>query len=194
MAAARKAIVLVRGLADDGAAGIENPRHDRGVDLRNVAFENRRTIHHRNARHADAILYGNTFAGERSAGGAGYIGNPGKTAERIILRRGHEAGQTRKTRLRQRVGQPVEGGVSVQRAAHHVAERRDVARVEPKAKIGGDLGKLYRRRTNDGHFWENPLLLGLTRFDDITRQEPCRQRNRIRRVGPFFGPAIWCVL
>ena len=56
VARARKAQILAGRLARDGAAGIENPRHHRGVDFRHITFEQRRAVHHRHAGDADVVL------------------------------------------------------------------------------------------------------------------------------------------
>ena len=55
-AAAVEAEVGVGGLADDGAAGIENPGHHCRVDVGHVAFEHRGAVHHRHAGEADIVL------------------------------------------------------------------------------------------------------------------------------------------
>ncbi len=75
-------------------------------------------------------------------GGAGNFGDPRKGAERIVLRRGDDAGQAGVTRLRQCVRQAIQRRVGVERAAHHLPEHRDVRGVEMKAEIRGDLAEL----------------------------------------------------
>ncbi len=56
VAAAGKAEILAMGLADNGAAGIENAGDDRWRRVGHVAFQRRGAIHHGNAGEADIIL------------------------------------------------------------------------------------------------------------------------------------------
>ena len=66
VAASRQAEVLAVGLAEDGPARIEDPRHDGRVDLRDVAFEGRGAGHHRHSGHADVVLDRDALARERA--------------------------------------------------------------------------------------------------------------------------------
>ena len=66
MAAAGEAEVLAGSLADDPAAGGEDPFGDRGVEIRDVAFEERCAVAHRHAGEAGRVLEGDGATGERS--------------------------------------------------------------------------------------------------------------------------------
>ena len=67
---AERAQILTRGLAGDVAARVEDPGHDRRVDLRHIAFQNPRTVHHRHARHANIVLDRHRLARKRALDGA----------------------------------------------------------------------------------------------------------------------------
>ena len=64
VAAAGDAVIFAHGLAGDLAAGIEDARDDRGVDLRHVAVEKRGADHHRHAGEAHIVLERDTPARE----------------------------------------------------------------------------------------------------------------------------------
>ena len=66
MAAAGQAEVFAVRLADDLRAGLQHACDHGRIDVRHVAFEQRRTVHHRHAGHHDAVLDGDSPAGERA--------------------------------------------------------------------------------------------------------------------------------
>jgi hypothetical protein len=81
--------------ADDLGAGIEQPRHDGGVELRHIALEHGRAVGERHAGDRVGILDGDLFAGELAAGRAldAELGGPGAVAVLLALRpRGYLTG------------------------------------------------------------------------------------------------------
>ena len=68
MAAAREAVVLAMRLAEDRRPGVEEARHDGGVDLRHVALEDRGAVHHRHAGQHDVVLEGDRLALQPAVG------------------------------------------------------------------------------------------------------------------------------
>ena len=66
VARARKTEILAGRLAGDGAAGFENPRYHRGIDFRDIAFKQDRTVHHGYAGDADVILDRYLLAAEQT--------------------------------------------------------------------------------------------------------------------------------
>src|SRR5262249_57868252 len=64
VAAAREAEVLAVRLADDGAARVEDARHDGGVDVGDISLEGRGAVHHRHAGQAHVVLEGDLLARE----------------------------------------------------------------------------------------------------------------------------------
>src|SRR2546428_5870305 len=85
MATTREAEVLADGLAEDGAASVQNPRDDSGVDLGRVALEHARAVHHRHTGDADVVLDGDRLAREDARRGTFDFGAPIPSAERIVL-------------------------------------------------------------------------------------------------------------
>src|SRR5262249_47424956 len=66
VAAAGHAVVLADRLAGDLAAGVEDARDDRGVDVGHRAFEEARADHHRHPGEANVVLQRDALAGERA--------------------------------------------------------------------------------------------------------------------------------
>src|SRR3954451_24508236 len=67
MAGAGETEIFTMRLADDGAAGIENARHDGGVDIGRVALQRGSAVHHGHAGDADIVLDRDLLAGELAA-------------------------------------------------------------------------------------------------------------------------------
>src|SRR5664280_1900363 len=57
---------LTDRLAQDGAAGIEDPLHHRGIRVRDVALQDRRAVHHRHSGDTDVVLDGHGLARKHS--------------------------------------------------------------------------------------------------------------------------------
>ena len=62
--------ILAMRLADDRAAGIEDALHHRRVDVGDIAFQRRRTVHHRHAGQHDVVLQHHGLALELAVGRA----------------------------------------------------------------------------------------------------------------------------
>ena len=120
VAAAGQAEVLAVRLADDRAAGVEDARDDRRVDVGHVAFERRRAVHHRHAGEADVVLQDDALAGERTVRRALDLGLHVPGAERVLGRRGPVAGRARIAHLGQVVGQRVDAVVGLHRSLEHL--------------------------------------------------------------------------
>src|SRR3981081_3200043 len=85
MATTRETEAFADCLAEDGAAGVQNPRDDSGVDLRHVALKHACAVHHRHASHADVVLDGDRLAGEDARRGAFDFRAPVPGTEQIVL-------------------------------------------------------------------------------------------------------------
>jgi hypothetical protein len=70
MAAAREAEILTMDLADDGASGVQHAGDDGRIDVGDITFERRCTVHHRNAGERDVVLESYLLAGQLTAGGS----------------------------------------------------------------------------------------------------------------------------
>src|SRR6185436_15289814 len=70
VAAAREAEVLAVHLAEDGAAGVEDARHDGGVDVGDVALQRGGAVHHGHAGQADVVLERDALALQLAGGRA----------------------------------------------------------------------------------------------------------------------------
>ena len=81
----KKTKILAMRLADDGAAGIENAGHDRGVDIRHIAFERGGAVHHRHAGKTNIILEHNALARQRTVRGAAHFRLHRPGVERILV-------------------------------------------------------------------------------------------------------------
>src|SRR5215217_7313239 len=64
MAAARKTKILAHRLAHDLATRVQDAGNYGGVELRRVPLYRGRTVHHRDAGHADVVLHGDALARE----------------------------------------------------------------------------------------------------------------------------------
>src|SRR5260221_10204707 len=70
VAAAGEAEILTMDLADDGASGVQHASDDGRIDVGDIAFERRRTVHHGNAGERNVVLERYLLAGQLAAGGA----------------------------------------------------------------------------------------------------------------------------
>ena len=80
--------IFAHRFADDLGAGIEEPRYDGGVELRDIALEHRRAVGERDAGDRIGILDGDLLAGELALGRAldAALGDPGAVAVLLALR------------------------------------------------------------------------------------------------------------
>lgn len=75
------------------AASIENACRNRRVDIRDIAFERRRAIHHRDAREADVVLQRDLLAGEFAGASARHFGFDVPGAMRVFFDGGRRPGR-----------------------------------------------------------------------------------------------------
>src|SRR5215468_10329919 len=66
--ATRQAVILAMGLTNVSPAGIEDTLHHSGIDIWNIAFERRGTVHHRHTGEHDVVLQHHGLALQLSAG------------------------------------------------------------------------------------------------------------------------------
>jgi hypothetical protein len=160
MAAAGQAEILAMRLADDGAAGIKDAGHDGGVDVRHVALERRRTVHHRHAGQHDVVLQHDGLALELAARGAFDRGLdvPGivlvLVAGRAIARR------ARIFHPRQVVGHGIDDVVGRHARPHQLDEGLHVGVGQRQADIGRDFAQLLFGR--DLNAMGSPPSVGLS--------------------------------
>ena len=86
--AARKREIFAYRFADDLGAGIEEPRHDRGVELRYQTFEHRRAVCQRHAGNGVSVFDCDLLTGKLAAARAFDVGlhNPGAVFVFVTLR------------------------------------------------------------------------------------------------------------
>jgi hypothetical protein len=115
VAAAGKAEVLANGLAGDRPSGVENARHDRRVDIWNVALHCRSAIHHWHTGKADVVFERNPFAVELARSRACDLGPDVPRAVPVLLGRGAPAGKARVSHRWQLVGDAIEMAIRLER-------------------------------------------------------------------------------
>ena len=161
-AAAIEAEVGVGGLADDGAASIENPGHHGRVDIGHIALEHRSPVHHRHAGQADIVLENDPLALERPAAPALHLGLPVPGVVGVLLRRRPVARAARILHRKLRLVEIVEPVIGRDRALHEAAIRFRVLNRDRHAVAFGDIQDLFDRRCAHrrklGHPFSSRLL------------------------------------
>ena len=96
--------------------------HNGGVQIRDIALECRRAVHHWHTGKADIILKRNTAAQQRTARGAFDLGLYVPRIHRVFF---DSRAMPRGAGIKhwgQIIGQPVDNVIGIQRALHHVQE------------------------------------------------------------------------
>ena len=189
--AARETEALAVRLAEDGPAGVEDPSGDGGVDIRNVALEGGRAVHHRDAREHDVVLEDHGPALKLALARALDPGLVVPGVVRVLLRPGTVACGPRILHWRQAVGQLVDDVVTLETRLHKAEERGHIAVGEREPHLAGDLLQLVGRGTGDGH--------GVSLCWCCVRGSPLGRRDKpgpvgldcgdqpVGRRGPFRG-------
>ena len=152
VAAAREAKVLAVRLADDGAAGVEDARDHRRIDVGHITFERRRAVHHRHAGQTDVVLQHDALAGQRAIGRALHLRLDVPRTERVLAGARPRAGRARVAHFGQVVGQLFDPVIGLHRAFEHVEVLADLALRHAHVQRADDLLQLLDRGSFDhGH-------------------------------------------
>src|SRR5712671_2090966 len=151
MTCAGKAEVLASGLAGDGTSGVENTRHDRGIEFGDVTFEQRRTIHHGNAGDADVVLDRDLLAAQQSFGSSLNIRLPVPGAVRIFGCRRPIPRRSRRNRRQGWRHQFVQPGVRSQRSLEGLLKGSNLFGGENKTEVRSEVIDLVQRRKANCH-------------------------------------------
>ncbi|MPL89754.1 hypothetical protein SDC9_35796 [bioreactor metagenome] len=201
VAAAGHAEAFAMRLADDRRAGIEKPRHQRCIDVRDIALERRGAVHHRHAGQHDVVLQDHGLALQLALGRAGNGRLHIPRIERVLgLRRLH-ARRARVFHHRQRVDHPVDLVVGGDIAAEQPLDRGHVLGREAEADPFGHIRDLGVVRKSDCHGGTPSVLRGMatravacgTAARDRSLPRPSRKEGRqvsgrgLRRSGSPSG-------
>src|SRR5882672_6423700 len=85
VAAAGEAEILTMDLADDGASSVQHAGDDGRIDIGDIAFERRRSVHHGNAGERDVVLESYLLARELAVGRALDLGLDVPGVELVLL-------------------------------------------------------------------------------------------------------------
>ena len=149
MACAGETEILAGGLAGDSAAGIEDSRHHRGVELGHITFEQRGAVHHGNAGHADVVLDRDFLAAQQAIAAGLDVRLPVPGAIGIFGRRRPIARRPRRDRCQRWRDELLELAIGSERPLEGLLVGGDFVRRQHEAKIRGEpIDLLQRRKTN----------------------------------------------
>ncbi len=168
-APARRTEILAPRLADDGAAGIEDARHDGGVDLGDVTGKDRRAVHHRHPSDTGVVLDGDALASEFARWRARDFGDG---APGIVGVLAGDRGSARRAGIfhrRQLVGHRGQRIVAGEARLHQTEIGPSVGIRERDAEFVGDGADLVAGRAWHGHdvarfTWRKQLWQSLARI------------------------------
>lgn len=135
----------------DGAAGFEDARHHSRVDLRDIAFEQRRAVHHGNAGDADVVLDRNFLAAQQSIRATMDIRLPVPGAVRVFRRRRPVSRRPRRHRRQCGRDQLVKPAIRSQRSLESLLKGCNFVSVENEAEIGSKVFDLLQCRKPNRH-------------------------------------------
>ena len=176
VAAARQAEVLAVRLAEDGAAGVEDPGHDGGVHLGHVALEGGGAVHHGHAGQHDVVLQHDRLSLQLPRGRAldRALVVPGVVL--VLLGTRPVTRRARVGHRREVVRQAVDDVVALDARLHERDERVDVGVGQREPHLGGD--GLHLVRCGDGDWHGILLRRGVER---VSRpRDDCAPRSRYR--------------
>ena len=139
------------GLADDGAAGIEDAGDDGGIGIGHVAFERRGAVHHGNAGQADIVLHRDGLAGKLAAGRALDLGLDVPGVVFVLLAFRAIARRTRILHRRDVVRHGVDRFVGGVVRLHQGVVGFEFLVAHMHAEVFGDAAQLIESGSSDGH-------------------------------------------
>ena len=149
VAAAREAEVLAHRLAEDGAAGVQNARHDGRIHVGHVALERRSAVHHRHSGDAHIVLDREPLAFELAAPRAFDRGLDVPRAVAVLLAAGAITGCARIFYRRQLLRHAIDGVIRIDAGPHQLAEYREIRLAHAEPEILRERLQLRRRRRLD---------------------------------------------
>jgi hypothetical protein len=143
--------VLAIGLADDGSAGVQYPRDDRGVDVGHEALQDARAVHHGQAGDAHRVLDGDVETLENALARSLDVAAPVPAVLRIVLRSRPPAGVAGIFHRQALLGQGLQETAGIDRACGQRAVAGEFVVGDVHAESGRDVGQHVDR----GHFGSN---------------------------------------
>ena len=201
-----KAEILAGGLAGDGASSIENARHDGGIEFRNITFEQRRAVHHRDAGNTDVVLDRDLLAAQQSFRASLDIRLPVPGAVRIFRCRWPVARRSRRNRRQRWRHQLVQPAIGSQRSLEGLLKCGNLVGGEDETKVRSEMVDLVQRRKANCHaspFTHSHVWETKRKKPSAARKGPewhqCRcyrwsRRLRCRtKLGSLHSDVIGCV-